>query len=207
MSNIQARETFVKSFRTSADELMQGEIDFEEFGLLQFMSLLTNPYNGELLTNYADLENKLRMKSDRIRYLCKKLKDKKKIWYQLRQGQRGFAKFYVDGFPLANGGYVNVDNYVSEVEARISESEMNQTSGCISVSDKPEQVSYEVSNKDKENENKKEKKKEKTLSQFPRDTLLGVRKEFSNTLAFQEYLLQHGYPKEEVDALRFDEEE
>ena len=94
-------ETFVRVYRSCAEDIESKNISLELFGFLRWIELKVNPFNGYFLANFSLMAFILGEDEDRVRQFCKKLKMARKIYYKTQQGQRRKARFYVLGFKLA----------------------------------------------------------------------------------------------------------
>jgi len=190
---------FVQKFRSEVEEVLNGNMNPEEFGFWTLLQLLANPYSGYAMENFSTLAEKFRLPVERVRYLCQKLKRGGKISYQLRQGQRGVAKIYVSHFPQTS---IQPSEHslqkLSEVEETITKSQQPLTLEAKTNSDSLAHLISEVPYKDKKNEKKKE--REKSLKDIDPKTLEDLRKELGEE-GLKSCLQKSGYSPAEIETV------
>lgn len=91
------RESFVKKHRDSIRDVREGKITVEEYGLLTCLEIITNPYDIFWLGNFSILAQEFNLKPAKVRYICDKLMENHKIYFNMGQGKKK-AKFYVLGY-------------------------------------------------------------------------------------------------------------
>ena len=97
---------WVKKFRYEAEEVEIGEMEFLEFALLSLMQLKVDPRRGFFISNFSLMAKTYRLSSENVRYLCSRLLEKEKIYFEMTQGKKT-ARFYVLGLEILKGQIVD----------------------------------------------------------------------------------------------------
>jgi len=102
-------ETKIKNFiilpRKIKDDYLEGKLTRNEFDVLIWIWLNTNPFNGYFAADYKALERDFqnRISYDNIRKIISSLRKKQYIYYLNHRGKKGSFPIYPIGFLLTSG--------------------------------------------------------------------------------------------------------
>jgi hypothetical protein len=114
-------KNFIRPGRSLDEDYILGRLTFCEYGLLLHLWMKANPYSGMVLLSYLALAEESRGQFDKndINKLCLSLKKSRYIWFKKLPGRRGPTEVYINYYPLAEGGYINLEAlFESNVEIR-----------------------------------------------------------------------------------------
>ena len=213
-------EGFVKTQRASLEDVKLGRLNVAEFGLLTCLTLLINPTTGYWPGNFSLLAQELNCDEEEARYVCKKLLKSGRIYFDIHQGQRKKARFYVLGLEIKRGVIVS-PNFILKSE-KLSEVPKNfpklstfvalmRQSGYVEPTSPMSEVPYKEkeTETETEQETESEKKKEREKSEegekvrFRKLTNSGTFDAFREVWGdakFKQYLLSKNYDPSEVEA-------
>jgi len=100
----QTIEDFVIVPRKIRDDYQQGKLTKNEFDILIWIWLNTNPYNGSFLADYKALEREFQNKIsyDNMRKIISSLRKNQYIYFLNHKGRKGSFQIYPIGFLLTN---------------------------------------------------------------------------------------------------------
>ena len=105
--------------RELRDDYVHGKITKNEFDVLLWIFLNTNPYNGFFLATYQGLvqDFKNNFSLDTIRKIIPSLRKKGYIYFLSHSGREGCFPIYPVGFRLTNGEIQTLDYLKSKLSA------------------------------------------------------------------------------------------
>lgn len=122
MTMKQGLEPFIPFPRALASDLRDGKITLDEFGVYNWIRLNVDPY-GKAVMSLSDIYNDAfpNLSINYVNKILLRLKKKRYIYYENRQGRRGSFDIHVGEIRLPHGGVKTLDQFFECDDDRLSE--------------------------------------------------------------------------------------
>jgi hypothetical protein len=145
----EGHDDFIRLPRRLMSDLLNGKINLQEFVVIIWLFLITNPHNGKYHTSCPGLVSDLKRifagykdKENKANKILLALKRKKYIWFPKHQGSRSSFEGVIDKYPLSSGKYIDVSGWLEENNSRSEKeslAEVGQSNGRIDADFKTDQ--------------------------------------------------------------------